>query len=89
MLEENGISQNQLAEKLGMDGGTLSRYMSGKTEKLSTENIIAMAKIFNTSTDFLLGLTDIPFKTNFDIEKLGLSVNAAKNCCDRTTIWIC
>ena len=78
MLEENGISQNQLAEKLGMDGGTLSRYMSGKTEKLSTENIIAMAKLFKTSTDFLLGLTDVPFKTNFDLEKLGLSVNAAK-----------
>ena len=78
MLEEKGISQNQLAEKLGMDSGTLSRYMSGKTEKLSTENIIAMAKIFNTSTDFLLGLTDVPFKTNFDLEKLGLSVDAAK-----------
>ena len=37
-----------------------------------------MAKIFHVSTDFLLCLTDIPFKTNYDIEHLGLSVGAAK-----------
>ena len=78
MIEENRISQNELAEKLGMDSGTLSRYMTGKTIKFSAENIIEMARIFNTSTDFLLGLTDIPFKTNYDIEKMGLSVDAAK-----------
>lgn len=78
MIEENKITQNELAEKLGMDSGTLSKYMTGKTIKFSAENIIEMAKIFDTSTDFLLGLTDVPYKTNYDIENMGLSVDAAK-----------
>ena len=78
LLSEHGITQEELADKLGISGSSLNRYISGQTEKLSTENIVAMAKIFNVSTDFLLCLTDIPFKTNYDIEKLGLSVDAAK-----------
>ena len=78
MIEETKTSQNELAEKLGMDSGTLSRYMTGKTIKFSAENIIEMAKIFDTSTDFLLGLTDIPYKTNYDLENMGFTVDAAK-----------
>ena len=77
MIEETETSQNELAEKLGMDSGTLSRYMTGKTIKFSAENIIEMAKIFDTSTDFLLGLTDIPYKTNYDLENLGFTVDAS------------
>ena len=34
MIEETKSSQNELAEKLGMDSGTLSRYMTGKTIKI-------------------------------------------------------
>ena len=78
LLSEHDMTQEQLAEKLGISGSSLNRYISGQTEKLSTENIVEMARIFNVSTDFLLCLTDIPFKTNYDIEKLGLSAEAAK-----------
>ncbi|MBR3738950.1 MAG: helix-turn-helix transcriptional regulator [Clostridia bacterium] len=78
LLTERGMNQEELAEKLGVNGSTINRYLSGQTEKLSTENIVEMARIFNVSTDFLLCLTDIPFKTNYDIEKLGLNVDAAK-----------
>ena len=78
LLSEAKMNQEELAEKLGISGSSLNRYISGQTEKLSTDNIVAMAKIFHVSTDFLLCLTDIPFKTNYDIEHLGLSVDAAK-----------
>ena len=78
LLAERGMNQEELAEKLGVNGSTINRYLSGQTEKLSTENIVEMARIFNISTDFLLCLTDIPFKTNYDIEKLGLNADAAK-----------
>ena len=78
LLSEAKMNQEELAEKLGISGSSLNRYISGQTEKLSTDNIVAMAKIFHVSTDFLLCLTDIPFKTNYDIEHLGLSVGAAK-----------
>ena len=37
-----------------------------------------IAKEFEVSTDFLLGVTDIPDRMNYDIAELGLSVQAAK-----------
>ena len=83
LLKEREMSQAQLAEKIGISESAFSRYLSGQTDKLSTENIVAIAKVFNVTTDFLLCLTDIPFTTNFDIEKLGLSVKAAEKLLQR------
>lgn len=78
LLRERGMSQAELAEKIGMSESSLSRYLSGQTDKLSTDNIVSIARVFEVTTDFLLCLTDIPFTTNYDIEKLGLSVKAAE-----------
>ena len=76
MLKEKKMTQAQLADALGLSESTINRYINGQTEKISTETIIAMANLFNVSTDFLLGLTNIPYKTNFDIERLGLTEKA-------------
>ena len=78
LLCENDMSQAGLAEKIGLSESALSRYLSGQTDKLSADNIVSIARVFDVTTDFLLCLTDIPFTTNFDIEKLGLSVKAAE-----------
>ena len=78
LLSGNHMSQKQLAETIGIHESTISRFIKGETDKLSNENIVAIAKVFDVSTDFLLGLTDIPYKTNYDIEELGLTVEAAK-----------
>ena len=83
LLREKNMSQAELAEKIGLSESALSRYLSGHTDKLSTDNIVAIARVFNVTTDFLLCLTDIPFTTNYDIEKLGLTVSAAKNLLER------
>ena len=83
LLKEREMSQAQLAEKIGISESAFSRYLSGQTDKLSTENIVAIAKVFDVTTDFLLCLTDISFTTNFDIEKLGLSVKAAEKLLQR------
>ena len=53
--------------------------MSGQTNKLSCESLVGIANIFHVSTDFLLCLTDIPYRTNYDIEALGLSAGAMRN----------
>lgn len=79
LLIEHNMTQAQLAEKIGISESTLNRFLSGQTDKLSGDNIISIAGIFHVSTDFLLGLTDIPYRTNYDLEKLGLSAQAAKN----------
>ena len=77
LLRERGMTQAQLAEKLKISESSLKRYISGQTDKLSTENIVKMAREFGVSTDFLLCETDIPYRTNYDIEELGLTAKAA------------
>lgn len=52
------MTQDDLAKKLNISTSTISFYESGAREpNLST--LISIAEIFNVSTDYLLGLTDI------------------------------
>lgn len=78
LLLEKGMTQAQLAAQIDLSEGAFSRYMSGETEKFSANNIIKAAQVFGVSTDFLLGLTNIPYRTNYDMEELGLSAKAAE-----------
>lgn len=78
LLRENDMTQAELADRIGMSESAISRYISGQTDKLSAENIVAIARVFDVTTDFLLCLSNIPFTTNYDIAKLGLSVKAAE-----------
>lgn len=73
------VTQKKLALVIGLSESQLSRFLSGKTEKLSEESVIRIAMAFNVSTDFILGTTEIPDRKNYDIAELGLSVEAAKN----------
>lgn len=41
--------------------------------------LLPLLIFFNVSTDFLLGETDAPDRKNYDIEELGLTVQAARN----------
>ena len=77
LLRRHSMTQAQLAEKLEISESSLNRYISGQTDKLSAENVVKMAHIFGVSTDFLLCETDIPYRTNYDIEELGLTAQAA------------
>ena len=56
-----------------------ARQLHEKRFDLSEESVIRIARVFNVSTDFILGTTVIPDKKNYDISELGLSVEAAKN----------
>ncbi len=77
LLRERGMTQTELAEKIGISGGALNRYISGETDKIAAENIVRIARVFGVSTDFLLCETNIPYRTNYDIEQLGLTAKAA------------
>ena len=78
-MKEHKITQAQLATRIGSTESAISRFVSGKTDKISTEHLLRIAKVFEVSTDFLLGEVNTPDRTNFDIEELGLSVQAARN----------
>lgn len=79
LMKERKVTQKKLALAIGLSESSLSRFLSGKTEKLREESVIRIARAFNVSTDFILGTTEIPDKKNYDILELGLSVEAAKN----------
>ena len=78
LSKEYGISQNEIARRIGMTEGTFSRFMSGFTDKLSYKYVIKIAELFGVSTDFLLGVVNNPTRINYDVTKLGLTVEAAK-----------
>lgn len=79
LMKSHKVSQAELATRIGCSESMLSRFISGKTDKLGDESIIRIARVFNVSTDFLLGEVDLPDRVTYDISELGLSVQAARN----------
>ena len=55
MRERKGLSQEDLAKKLEISRVTVSQIENGK-RKICTEELIALARTFNVSTDILLNL---------------------------------
>ena len=73
LAKKQGLSLNQVEEKLGYSKNTL---YSLKRQKVSSERLQEIADYFNVSTDYLLGRTDNPViakdtvtKTEIDLKK--------------------
>ena len=54
---DRGLSQMQLAKVLNLSQSAVAKWELGKTEPTASA-IIAIAKYFNETTDFILGVTD-------------------------------
>ena len=59
LLEERDISQKQLSADLGITYSTFNGYINNKRE-CDFQTLKNIATYFNTSTDFLLGLSNHP-----------------------------
>ncbi len=57
MREDRDLTQKQLAEYLHIRQNTYSQYENGRRE-LPIDALVALARFFGTSTDYILGLTD-------------------------------
>lgn len=77
LLREKKLTQAVLAERAGVSKATLSRYITDPDSRIPHDVLLKIAKCFGVSTDFLLGATDVPYRTNYDIEELGLTAAAA------------
>jgi transcriptional regulator with XRE-family HTH domain len=73
-----GLSQKELCKLIDITPSQLSRIESGETKNINVEVLLKLSKKFNVSTDYILGLTNISTKKNYDISELGLSENAVK-----------
>ena len=59
MREDRDIPQREIAEYLHIKQNTYSQYETGKRQ-LPVDVLIALAKYYNTSTDYILELTNYP-----------------------------
>ena len=57
LREDRDLTQRELAQYLHIKQNTYSQYENGQRQ-LPIEILIDLAKFYNTSTDYLLGLTD-------------------------------
>ena len=59
--EDKDITQKTLSEYLNIRQNTYSQYETGQRQ-IPIEALIKLAVYFDTSTDYILGLTDTPLK---------------------------
>ena len=59
LREDHDMNQTQLAKRLGMSQTGYSKYETGEND-IPTAILIKLARIYNTSIDYLLGETDNP-----------------------------
>lgn len=59
--EDKDITQKTLSEYLNIRQNTYSQYETGQRQ-IPIETLIKLAVYFDTSTDYILGLTDTPEK---------------------------
>ena len=67
LREDSDLTQQRLADYLSCSQVCYSNYETGKRD-IPTEVLIQLARLYHTSTDYILGLTDdstpsIPRKT--------------------------
>ena len=71
-----GLSQRQVAERLGVSPSIVSGYETGERTP-STEVLLALSRLYHVSTDYLLGRNLSAQKTLLDLDGLTDSQKAA------------
>ena len=59
LREDHDLTQRQVAQYLKMAQQQYFRYEQGYRD-IPTDILIALARLYNTSTDYILGLTNDP-----------------------------
>ena len=59
LREDRDLNQTAVARVLHVSQTTYSRYENGGLD-IPSAALIALAQFYGTSTDYLLGLTDVP-----------------------------
>lgn len=59
LREDSDLTQSDIAHMLGMSQTGYSKYETGEND-IPTQVLIKLAAFYHTSTDYLLGITDVP-----------------------------
>ncbi len=88
IIKSQNRSLTSLAVELEVSQEAISQYISGKIHP-KLETIVKMANLLNTSTDYLLDLTDDPTKPDFSLnEKEHNIINLYRNLSDTEKIKV-
>ncbi len=63
LRKSRGLKQKEVAEALDITTATYSRYENSKFQ-LSQSFLFKLVKYFNVSSDYFIGITDIPYPPN-------------------------
>lgn len=75
LRRKNNVTQEEVAKKIGIPRSTYSGYEKGVREA-GYVVLIRLAKLFDVSVDYLLGLTEKPkYKTEKNVYKILYSSN--------------
>ena len=61
LRQSMGLNQTQLADKLGIKSYQISKY-ERETDNPSVESLMLLAEFFNTTIDYLVGLSNVPHR---------------------------
>lgn len=73
---EHKWTQEYVCEKLNISSGALSRYETSMYEPKSLDLVKDFANLFNVSTDYLLGKSDIRNPEKIDENKLNIAFSS-------------
>ena len=78
LLDENNMTQTQLAKKIGTSNVTIYRYLT--CERIPRLDVVArIASVFNVSLDYLLGLTkDKNYQNSNENSDLNIAISISK-----------
>ena len=92
MRKAQGMSQEQLAEKLGVSRQSVSKWEAGDSIP-ELERVVALSKIFNVTTDYLLKESDVDELTirteMLERQQQALLLETKKTEKKRRFIWNC
>lgn len=76
LIKEKGVKHQEIADAIGVNKSQISKWCSGSCEAPGAKKVIALAKYFNVTSDYLLGLSNVKTNQNVEIDQLGLNAEA-------------
>ncbi|MCM1179238.1 MAG: helix-turn-helix domain-containing protein [Clostridium sp.] len=77
LREESGMLQSELAKQLGLGRTTISNYENNYSYP-DLDTLISLSKLFNVSTDYLLGISNVRHRSNTASEEEAKILNYYK-----------
>ena len=85
LRKERGLTQEQLGQIIGVQKSAIAKYESGRVENLKRSSIEKLAKFFDVSPSYLLGINDnldefIPLNVITDMMSIPILENVTASC---------